>query len=144
MFKSSKELLTLVVVTLVLTGFSYGLQPGRTELVEENIDSVSVDSHGVGGLKNYKDAETIRAASELLNGLDQEMTESNYREKWQFTNVNNYTVRINMKDGSTRTFFIEAMRNRGEAYVHPFNRERTYMYPNEKLEPLVHDEWGAR
>jgi hypothetical protein len=131
----SKELLSMLVIVLLLTGFSYGVQPGRQAVTEQNMESVSVNDHTTGGYRNYKDEETIRSSVEILKNMKEVSRESNsnYRENRSFS------IRFNFKDGSSRTYFVHYFINGSTVYLNPFNTGVSYEVPKTLIDPLLKD-----
>jgi hypothetical protein len=134
--KLSKELLSMLIIVILLTGFSYAVQPGRQPVTEETLESVSLDYHTQGGNhqnNNYKDAATIRSAVEVLNNMKEVPRENNssYREN------RNFTIRFNFKNGFSRTYFVHYFINGSTVYLNPFNTGVSYEVPKSLIDSLL-------
>lgn len=134
----SKQLLSLLLIVVLLTGFSYGVQPGRLELNESNVMSVSVDNHNRGGgYRAYQDAVKIRAAVQTIMEMKEVARPDN---RPSGSNNPLYNVRINFKDGSARTYFVEYFQNGTTVYLHPTNTGYTYEVSKATIDPLLIDD----
>ncbi|MDF2668190.1 MAG: hypothetical protein K0R67_496 [Paenibacillus sp.] len=133
--KISRELITMLAIMILLTGFSYALQPGRQAITEDNVVSVSVDSHTNRGYRNYNDTETIRAAVKVLTSMKEVPRES----KGDYREHRNYTVRFNFRDGSARTYTVYYFIGGTTAYVTPFNTGFSYEVDKSDIAPLIND-----
>lgn len=131
-----KQLLSLLLIVVLLTGFSYGIQPGRQDIKESNVSSVAVDDHSQGMYEAYRDTETIRAAVRSVT----EMTLSENRTNRPSNNERtSFTVRISFKDASTRTYYVEYYKNDSTVYLHPLNSEQTYEIAKDIIAPVLQE-----
>lgn len=133
---ASTQLLVMLLIIVLLGGFSYMGLPGRLELTPSNILSVAVDTEESSRYIPYKDPDKIQAAVKALTTMQQVDDNNSSIVRNADEKRVTFTIRVNFKDSSTQSYFGEYYAQEKAYIIHPFRSGGAYRVEKAVLDPL--------